>query len=224
MREQGDTAARLIAAAERLFVDEGEAATSLRAVARAANASAAAVHYHFGGRDELLRAVYHRQLAAVAERRLRRLDELGAAGAPVALADLVAAVVRPDLELLAKLRRHKVEVARFLGRSRTSPVMATTVRAQAERLAARVLPLLRPSLVGIGDAELRLRLDLIDACVAGLFAGAPDPGETGPLGSDDVDEQVRRLVAYCAGGLSAPPVAREPRPAPGGKRKKRGGR
>jgi hypothetical protein len=37
-----------------------------------------------------------------------------------------------------------------------------------------------------------------------LMATAPEPDEPGPLGTDDVDEQVRRLVAFCAAGMAAP--------------------
>ena len=69
MSDLDDTPARLVAAAERLFAEGGEEATSLRAVTREAISNAAAVHYHFGGRDGLLRAVLDRHLAGRQERR-----------------------------------------------------------------------------------------------------------------------------------------------------------
>jgi len=217
--EVADTPARLIAAAERLFAEGGEGGTSLRAIARAARANAAAVHYHFGGRDELLSAVVDRHIGPLTGRRLQLLDEAVARhGEPVPVTALLAAVLRPDLELLARLRRHKVEVARFLGRATTlavPPGLPYPDR-HSEPLPGRLVPLLRASLPDVGAAELRHRLRLVLACVGVLFANAPDPGEPGPLGTDDVDEQVQRLVAFCAAGLSAPaaqappPVAQAP--------------
>src|SRR5262249_35170566 len=147
--ERNDTPARLVAAAERLFADGGEAATSLRAVARLAHANAAAVHYHFGGRDELLRAVVDRHRGPLVERRLRLLDEAGRAD-PVTVAAVLTALVRPDLELLAKLRRHKVEIARFLGRD--------AVHLPPDPAGPVTVALLRPLLPDLPPAELSARL------------------------------------------------------------------
>ncbi|MDP2774389.1 MAG: helix-turn-helix domain-containing protein, partial [Nocardioides sp.] len=48
------TERRLLLAAERLFAQQGIAATSLRSIMAAAEANVAAVHYHFGSKDELL--------------------------------------------------------------------------------------------------------------------------------------------------------------------------
>ena len=65
--------------------------------------------------------------------------------------------------------------------------------------------------------DLRQRLQLVLDGVAMLYATVPDPGHPGPLDSDDVDEQVRRLVAFASAGVAAPlaaptaPAAERPR-------------
>ena len=74
MTTSDDTPSRLVVAAERLFAEQGEEATSLRAITRAAMSNAAAVHYHFGGRDGLLRAVLDRHLGPLAARRRHLLE------------------------------------------------------------------------------------------------------------------------------------------------------
>jgi AcrR family transcriptional regulator len=207
MSDPDHTAARLIAAAERLFAEGGEEATSLRAITREARSNAAAVHYHFGGRDELLRAVLDQHLGPLAERRSRLLDLAKANhGEPVPVAALIEAAVRPDLELLAALRGGKVQVARFLGRANTLPGAAVGgfVERQFGTLARQVLPMLRQSLPALDEDHLRQRLRLVMATVVFLFATAPDRDTAGPLGTDDIDEQVRRLVGFCAAGMSAP--------------------
>jgi AcrR family transcriptional regulator len=221
-----DTPTRLVIAAERLFAEEGEEATSVRSVTRAAMSNAAAVHYHFGGRDGLLRAVLERHLGARHERRLRLLDRATEQyGDQVPVAVALTAVVRPDLELLGKLRKHKVQVARFLGRAFTirSPVVADYLDREFLALADRALPILTRVVPDVSVADLRLRLRLVLDGVAMLYATAPDPGQPGPLGTDDIDEQVRRLVAFAAGGLGAPAPSAPGDVAPekGRKRRKR---
>jgi AcrR family transcriptional regulator len=168
MSDLDDTPTRLVAAAERLFAEGGEEATSLRAVTRAAMSSAAAVHYHFGGRDGLLRAVLDRHLGGRQERRFKLLDRAveqhGVAPVPV----LLTAVVRPDLELIAKLRKHRVQVARFLGRAFAlrSPAVAEHLDRQSQALADRVVPMLSAALPEVSVLELRLRLGLVLDTVA----------------------------------------------------------
>jgi len=204
-----DTPTRLVDAAERLFAEAGEEGTSLRAVARAARANAAAVHYHFGGRDELLCAVLDRSLGPVLARRLQLLDlAVERHGEPVPVPAIVEAAVRPPVELLAQLRRHRVEVARFLGRAHTAggPAVSAYLALQFERFAARAVPLLQRSLSEVDAGELRERLRLAMSLTAGLLAETPANGDPGPLGSDDVDEQTRRLVAFCTSGMTAAPV------------------
>jgi AcrR family transcriptional regulator len=221
-----DTRTRLVTAAERLFAEEGEEATSVRSVTRAAMSNAAAVHYHFGGRDGLLRAVLERHFDARHERQLRLLDRaMEQHGYQVPLVVLLTAVVRPDLELLSKLRKRRVHVARFLGRAFThrSAVVADYLDRQFLALTERVLPLLARAVPDVSAADLRRRLRLVLDAVAMLYATANDPGQPGPLGTDEVDEQVRRLVAFAAGGLGAPVAAAtgEPGNEKGRKRRKR---
>jgi AcrR family transcriptional regulator len=211
------TAARLVAAAERLFAQGGEEATSLRAITREARSNAAAVHYHFGGRDELLRALVDQHLGPLSGLRERLLEQAAADyGEPLPVAAVVEALVRPDLELLAALRTERIQVARFLGRAHTlpSPALARQVESRFDALARLALPRLRQSLPDIGEDELRSRLRLFTAAVSYLFATATaaDPDRPGALGTEDGsedgtedgDEQVRRLVAFGVGGLSAP--------------------
>ena len=210
MSDLGDTPSRLVAAAERLFAEGGEEATSLRAVTREAISNAAAVHYHFGGRDGLLRAVLDRHLGSRQERRIRLLHKaVEQYGDPVPVPVVLTAVLRPDLELLAKLRKHRVQVARFLGRSfaHRSPVVADYLERQFTATAERVVPMLARNLPELSAPDLRQRLQLVLDGVAMLYATAPDPGHPGPLDTDDVDEQVRRLVAFASAGVAAPIAA-----------------
>ena len=87
----------LINAAADEFANAGFDAASLRKIMRAAGADPGAIHYHFGGRDALARAVLDRILAPLNTGRLQLLDQAAASGEP-ALAHLVDALIRPDIE------------------------------------------------------------------------------------------------------------------------------
>jgi AcrR family transcriptional regulator len=222
--EPDDTPTRLIAAAEQLFVEIGAEATSLRAVARAAHANAAAVHYHFGGRDELLVAVLERHLGPLPARREALLDRaVEAAGGSPPVATLLTALLAPDLELLAKLRKRRVELARFLGRAQSLPAgpVADWARRGYERTAALALPHLRASLPAVAETDLTERLRLVLANVAYLYATASERDSPGPFGTNDADEQLSRFVAYAAGGLSAPSRSSAPSPPQTGQKGKK---
>ena len=82
-----DTKEKILDTAERLFAEHGYAATSLRQVIAAAKVNLAAVHYHFGTKEELLDAVVLRKVAPVNAARMAWLErveaEAGAGPLPV---------------------------------------------------------------------------------------------------------------------------------------------
>jgi len=76
-----DTRARLIKAAEQLFAANGIEAVSLREIVRASGArNTAALQYHFGDREGLLRAVLEKHHLDVDTRRQAMLDAYEAEG------------------------------------------------------------------------------------------------------------------------------------------------
>jgi AcrR family transcriptional regulator len=95
-----DTRAELVAAAEQLFAAHGIEGVSLREINRVAGAAnAGALHYHFGDRAGLLRAVIDKHRADTETRRHILLDQYDAAPGPD-LRGLSSALILP---LVAKL-------------------------------------------------------------------------------------------------------------------------
>ena len=75
-----NTAAEILAATQKLLLERGESKTTLRAITEIAEANVAAVNYHFGSRDELIRQAYLSALTEVTSSqgaRLQSLDERG---------------------------------------------------------------------------------------------------------------------------------------------------
>jgi AcrR family transcriptional regulator len=90
------TAEKLLDAAARLFAERGIENVSVAEIVRAAGQrNASAVNYHFGNRNELLRAVLARHVPAIAKRREELLARAREAGDVRSAAE---AIVRPLTE------------------------------------------------------------------------------------------------------------------------------
>src|SRR3954463_138895 len=80
-RSPDATRRRMLEAAERLFLEHGFDGTSLRMLTAAADVNLAAVNYHFGGKEELFRAMLAARLDPLNRERIALLAEYeGAAG------------------------------------------------------------------------------------------------------------------------------------------------
>ena len=91
---------QLLDTAERLFDEEGIDGVSARAIALAAgHRNVGAVSYHFGGKEQLLRAVLARRAEVLDATRHALFDELDSRGA-VAPRDALAVTVGPLVALL----------------------------------------------------------------------------------------------------------------------------
>ena len=93
---------KLLDCAERLFAEHGLEGVSLRAINAEAGLSPAALHYHFGTQQALVEALLDRQMPALMERRRRLLDALDDRPEPPTTRDVLSALIRPQVELLAE--------------------------------------------------------------------------------------------------------------------------
>src|SRR5882672_6635627 len=112
MTEQKATKTKILDTAERLFGEQGYAATSLRQVIAKADVNVAAVHYHFGSKEDLLDAVVARKAGPVNAARLVRLGQVEAAKGPLNVEKVLEAFLEPT----AEMARHNPTFVRLMGR------------------------------------------------------------------------------------------------------------
>lgn len=98
--DEASTERRILLAAERLFAEKGIDAVSLRSVMAEAGTNVASIHYHFGSKDALVRALILGRSGEVAARRTTLLDELAEPGRLTA-DGLARAFVEPVAEMAA---------------------------------------------------------------------------------------------------------------------------
>jgi AcrR family transcriptional regulator len=197
---------RLIEAAVRLFGERGVEATSLRALTEAARTNIAAVNYHFGSKEGLLRAVIDQTMQLANRERSRRLDDLESESEPPSVAALVRAFVEPGADLLG---RHGPDVARFIGRmvGEPDPQVRQIFAEQVDPVEGRYLTALGRALPGLDDDDIRFAytsmLGLLSLHQSGAFAAVEWPRLTGSRAGGSGDADRERLVAFITGGILA---------------------
>lgn len=198
---------RILDAAERLFAENGVAATSLRAIMKAAGANMAAIHYHFGSRTGLLEALLMRRAEPVNRRRMEMLDQVERRHptGPIPAEEIVRAFYEPAVEMVEDPAR--CHVSRLIGRI----VMEAADPAAMERVfgqtARRFLAAIRRAAPHLSEDEARVRLHfLVGAMVFTLAiprSPVPAAAATGEMRSI-----LEQLVGFAAAGLVAPGAAR----------------
>src|SRR3978361_1435356 len=95
-----DTKGQIKAAAQMLFARHGvDAVTVQQIVTAAGQRNNAALHYHFGSKEELIRQLVVDGAAVLDERRRVMLQELEARGGPSTIREVLLVLVMPVIEL-----------------------------------------------------------------------------------------------------------------------------
>jgi AcrR family transcriptional regulator len=203
-----DTVTRIIDAAERLFIRDGIDATSLRAVTREAGVNVAAIHYYFGSRDELLRAVLDRVVRPVNQRRMELLERAltKSKGRPLSVRKILRIFLLPDLEAVEKLRDRGIEIAHFVARSYAAPapILKKFIDDQFGELSDRFKAELARALPSVNREELGFRFNCVVGVIVRLLGTATARGTTSGMDTTDIEGTLERLIDFIAPGLSAP--------------------
>ena len=94
------TRERILRAAERLFAERGFDGVSVRSIASAAHVQLALLSYYFRSKLGLYRAVFHRRIEPISERRLELLRRvLRRVDPPPSIEEVLDALARPWVEL-----------------------------------------------------------------------------------------------------------------------------
>jgi aspartate aminotransferase len=92
------TPERILATAESMFAEQGYGAVSLRSITRTSGVNIAAIHYHFGSKQELLEQIFAKRCGPMNAERLRLLAECAdAPGRPPLLEQILEAYLRPSM-------------------------------------------------------------------------------------------------------------------------------
>lgn len=209
-RKAGGTKARILDAAERLFSEHGFAGTSVRAITAEAGANLAAVHYHFGSKDAVIRAVFTRRLEPLNQKRLERLDaaEAKAGGRPVPLKAILEAFIGPVLRLRRSPAEGGTRFLRLMGCTfmESGDVIFSIFREQFGAVAKRFTAALHKTLPELPPEELFWRMHFMIGAMSHTMMDTfrLKMLSRGACDASDTEAVLERLVAFAAAGMQAP--------------------
>jgi len=197
--KQRDTKEALIRAAERLFAEKGLSGVTVRDITVAAGArNQSALHYHFGGMEELIKEIFAHRFREIEEQRIKRLAELGQAGQSRDIHALVRAGIAPLLEacldedgrLYAQFSVQLLSNPRYDVASLIKYVGMTSVTSIGEYLSQAV--------GNVPDNILALRMRrvfMISVMIMADYARQVSTGKAPPV-EDAIDEATQSLVGF----------------------------
>jgi AcrR family transcriptional regulator len=218
-----DTRERLLDVAEHLFMVHGYDGTSMRIITGAAEVNLAAVNYHFGSKEALLREVFRRRLTWLNRERLRALDALEAqsGGAPLKPSLVLEAFFGTLLRMGEDPALGGMTFLRLLGRTLTEPAdfIRTFFAGEYAEVIERYKLALFRALPDVPRAEIVWRLHFMLGAMSYAIAGtdilqvvtgcAMDdiaPGDSHACADQRNEAQLlsARLMPFLLGGLRAP--------------------
>ena len=199
---------RILLAAERLFARHGYGGTSLRAVMAEAGANTASAHYHFGGKEALLRAIFDLRVAATNEEREALLDACArdaGQGAPK-LRPLLEAFFGPAIRLSRSPEGQDFNQISALCSVDPDAAVRRIVFDAYDRLARRFIALLRRACPKLDEATLYWRLNCLYGSM--MYMRTQNGRVAHLLGERDADLDaeaiLNELVNFVEGGFLAP--------------------
>jgi len=201
-----ETQGKILDTAERLFGNQGYAGTSLRQIIAEAGVNLAAIHYHFGNKEELLDQLVVRKAGPVNAERLALLDryEAEAGSAPVPVEALLRAFLEPPL---ARIKENP-DFAKLMGRLYSEGLMPAIAEKHFQTVITRFLAAFGRALPRLSPQEILMRLHFVVGAMSHIMLFG--------LRSKIADQRfpdstllLRELVAFATAGLHAPTVAHE---------------
>lgn len=199
-----DTKQKILDTAERLIGEQGYAATSLRNIISEAAVNLAAVHYHFGSKEDLLDEVICRKASTVNTKRLALLDrfEAEAGSAPVPVEKVLAAFFDPMIEVGSR----NPQFVRLMGRIYAEGLLPAIVAKHFQPTLARFAQALRRSVPHLSEAELASRFQFMIGAMSHAVSAERQFSVEGSGSPEAADfrTNMRRLIVFLCGGLQAP--------------------
>jgi AcrR family transcriptional regulator len=193
-----ETKQKILDAAECLFGQFGYSATSLRHIITEARVNLAAIHYHFGSKQNLLDQVILRKAGPLNERRLALLDrfERESHPEPASVESVLEAFIIP-----AVLVEKNPEFMKLMGRVYSEGLMPEIAQRQFQPMIDQFLSALRRALPDISMEELAWKIHFALGAMAHTLLVHP---EIYPEAAGESPARVaHRLVAFVSGGFRA---------------------
>jgi AcrR family transcriptional regulator len=200
-----DTKQKILDTAERLFGENGYSVTSLRQVITEAEVNLAAVHYHFGSKEDLLDAVVLRKAGPVTQARLELLArvEADAGDGPPNVERVLESFLLPT----AEMGQTNPTFVKLMGRMLSEGLMPRIVQKHFQESGMRFVAALARALPHLGREELLWRVHFMIGAMAHTMTIEPImPVALEPLA---FPLRMEKLVRFLGAAFRAPAESKE---------------
>lgn len=173
-----ETKEQILDVAECAIAQNGYAGTTLRSVVSKANVNLAAIHYHFGSKEDLFRAVLARISGPIVSGQLTELEALITPNNPAPpVKAIIKAYLVPALTCAMFNKDAHPLRSQFISRCRTEPEPVQSIASeQFQPSTEKFLDVLQKSLPNQTRSQLTWKLDLVVTVLIRTLAQAGKPG------------------------------------------------
>jgi AcrR family transcriptional regulator len=196
-----DTKQRILDTAVRLIAEQGYAATSLRHIIAEAGVNLAAIHYHFGSKEELLDEIIGQKAEWVNAERMARLDQVEqeAGDAPPSIEKVLEAFLTP----MGEAADRNPLIVPFIGRLMAEGLWPGVVRNHFEGVIARLVAVMRRALPDLPEEEFTWRMHFMSGTIVQTMCGIRHFPNLGAV-EGDFRSRIGRLITFLSAGFRAP--------------------
>ena len=205
------TKQKILDVAEQLFAEKGISATSVRNIVTEAGVNLAAIHYHFGSKEALIRDVFARRIEPVNIERLQRLEEIIATNnnSSHTLEKIIEAFVEPALRISLKDEKRHQYILKLMARVHSESLeIREMILGQFQNVMQRFVAALKIALPHLSNQELIWRFVFM---VGAMFMSMTHKPEIEDMldsknGSPGIEEILQKMIPFLAAGFRAPVV------------------
>ena len=161
--KMSSTPEKIVEVTRQLFASQGVENTSVRQIASAAGVNIAAINYHFGGRDNLVKTIFEMFIRALDEKRDALLAEAkkNAGKNAIGVRAVVVAHLRPWIDFKQE-HPELMPIFRDFVNKKYQPDLSykTIVQQKTEEVYGQFLSLVGESLPGIPETILKKRIHI----------------------------------------------------------------
>ena len=194
------TKQKILDTSERLFAQKGFAATSMRQIISKAGVNLAAIHYHFGSKEDLLDELVERKAGPVNAERLALLDaaKKAANGRTLKVEEILDALLRP----MATAASQNDQFVKLMGRLFAEGLMPHVMRKHFHEVMKQFMAALREVLPDLPEQEFLWRVHFMMGAMSHTMCGPPESLQL--LGvSAGFSERLDHLRRFLSAGFQA---------------------
>jgi len=192
--------------AEREFAANGYEGTPLRKIASGAKVNQALINYYFGSKEELYLAIFLRRGSELTKERIRLLDALERRPTRPTVEELIRSFLVPAITMRDRVSDGQ-DFLRLLARLQSEPQkIAKKIRETVfDGATFRFIDAFKSALPQIDQSTIVWRVTMMIGSYLYIVADASrlEQLSDGMCDGADVDEIVRQLSAFLAGGFGA---------------------